>query len=55
LASAVGSPLAGWQWWDDTAAWFSKQGSNRARIVQFGLLGMVVALIILYSASQRKR
>lgn len=44
-----------WQWWSDMKTWFSAQASNRSRIVQFGLVGMVVALLILYSASNRKR
>lgn len=54
-AGAVRPPIADWQWWEDTKTWFSRQASNRSRVVQFGLAGMVVALLILYSASQRKR
>ncbi len=44
-----------WDWWEDTKIWFSQQASNKTRIVQFGLAGMLLALFILWSASQRKR
>src|SRR5262245_29481544 len=47
--------LAEWQWWTDFKAWFSQQGANRSRVVQFGLVGMALALIIMYAAGQRKR
>ncbi len=61
-SSATMNPVAAmslyggfWDWWDDTKQWFSQQASNRTRVVQFGLAGMVIALFILWSASQRKR
>jgi hypothetical protein len=53
-SAAVAPLLAEWQWWKDFKKWFSQQASNRARIVQFGCIGMVIALLILYSASKRR-
>lgn len=47
--------LGEWEWWEETKVWFSAQASNRTRVVQFATIGMVVALLILYSASNRKR
>jgi ABC-type sugar transport system substrate-binding protein len=42
-------------WWGDVRAWFSAQASNRTRVVQFGLIGMLLALAILYTAGKRRR
>lgn len=42
-------------WWSDVKNWFSAQASNRTRVVQFGLVGMLLALAILYTAGKRRR
>jgi hypothetical protein len=42
-------------WWADVKNWFSAQASNRTRVVQFGLVGMLLALAILYTAGKRRR
>lgn len=50
----VGTVLVA-DWWADVKNWFSAQASNRTRVVQFGLVGMLLALAILYTAGKRRR
>lgn len=52
---AGATPVLLADWWDDVRAWFSAQASNRTRVVQFALIGMFVALAILYTAGKRRR
>ncbi|HMP03185.1 MAG TPA: hypothetical protein PKD86_12270 [Gemmatales bacterium] len=49
------APLLTANWWTEVKVWFSNQAGNRARVIQFGLVGMCLALAILYTAGKKRR